>query len=103
MYLDVLRYWWCALLLLVVLHHARLAFRHGLRSLPGPFVARFTGLYRLSMVLYGDSPKQYRELHEKYGSIVRTGPNHVSVSDPSMIPTIYGIGSKYVKVMALWL
>lgn len=46
----------------------------------------------------GDSPQNYRKLHDKYGKIVRVGPNHVSVSDSAEIPKIYGVGSKYLKV-----
>ncbi|PVH70745.1 cytochrome P450 [Cadophora sp. DSE1049] len=49
------------------------------------------------MVVKGDSPANYLKIHQKYGKIVRVGPNHVSVSDPSMIPVIYGIGSKFLK------
>ncbi|KAH8666053.1 cytochrome P450 [Tricladium varicosporioides] len=49
------------------------------------------------MVYKGNAPQTYRELHKKYGPIVRTGPNHVSVSDPEMIPVIYGTGSNFRK------
>ena len=37
-------------------------------------------------------------LHEKYGSVVRTGPTTISISDPSYIPKIYGIGQGFHKV-----
>lgn len=69
-----------------------------LRKLPGPFLARFSGLYRLSMVYRGKAPEGYRALHNHYGKIVRAGPSHVSISDPSVIPIVYGLGSKYLKV-----
>ena len=85
-------------LLLLVLDYLRIYFRSGLRNIPGPLFARVSGLYRISLVRKGDAPAQYRRIHEQYGQIVRTGPNHVSVSDPAMIPVIYGIGSKYGKV-----
>ncbi|KAL2859238.1 cytochrome P450 [Aspergillus pseudodeflectus] len=49
------------------------------------------------MVYNGDGPANYRKVHEKYGPIVRVGPNEVSVADPNMIPVIYGIGSKFTK------
>ena len=87
------------LLILVLISYARTYFRKGVRSLPGPALARFSGLYRLSLVHDGHAPERYRELHQKYGPIVRTGPNHVSVSDTAMIPAIYGIGSKFLKVI----
>ena len=80
----------------------RRALRPGLQSVPGPFIARFSGLYRLYMSCSGRGPYHYRRLHEKYGRLVRVGWNHVSVSDPSMIPVIYGAGSKYVKVSNEW-
>jgi hypothetical protein len=50
------------------------------------------------MVGGGNAPVGYRTLHQKYGPIVRVGPNHVAVSDPSAIPVIYGLGSKFMKV-----
>ncbi|SMY26207.1 unnamed protein product [Zymoseptoria tritici ST99CH_1A5] len=71
--------------------------RHDLRNVPGPFWAKVSGLYRLSMVKGGSAPAEYRKLHQKYGPFVRVGPNHVAVSDPSAIPIIYGLGSKFLK------
>ena len=76
----------------------RLAYRTDLSPLPGPGWARFTGLYRVYRLWSGKAPSVYLELHQKYGPIVRTGPNTVSIADPSTIPTIYGIGSNFLKV-----
>ena len=87
-----------AFVVYIVADYGRTFFRKGLRTLPGPLLARFSGLYRLSMVVNGDSPQNYRKLHDQYAKIVRVGPNHVSVSDSSDITKIYGIGSKYLKV-----
>jgi len=87
-----------ALLFYVIASSFRAALRKGLNSIPGPLVAQFSGLYRLSMVYKGHGPQEYIKLHRKYGSIIRTGPNHVSIADASAIPTIYGIGSKFLKV-----
>ncbi|KAJ9606533.1 Cytochrome p-450 [Cladophialophora chaetospira] len=77
----------------------RTALRPGLRSLPGPLSARFFRFYRSSLVFGGTAPEEYRKVHEQYGPIVRVGPNHVSIADPSAIPVIYGIGtgSKFLK------
>lgn len=85
---------------IVLVDYVRAIFRAGLRTLPGPVLARFSALYRLSMVYKGNAPQTYRELHKKYGPIVRTGPNHVSVSDAEMIPVIYGTGSNFRKVIS---
>lgn len=73
-------------------------FRPGLRNVPGPLFAHLTSLYRIKLVWKGGAVENYSNLHRKYGSIVRTGSNHVSVSDPAMIPLIYGISSKFKKV-----
>ncbi|TKA74559.1 hypothetical protein B0A55_04445 [Friedmanniomyces simplex] len=37
------------------------------------------------------------KLHEQYGPLVRIGPKHVSFSDSSLIPQVYGITSKFWK------
>jgi hypothetical protein len=86
------------LVVILILNYVRVSLREGLRSLPGPVLARFSYLYRLLMVYNGDGPLNYRKIHQKYGPIVRVGPNEVSVADPNMIPVIYGIGSKFTKV-----
>jgi hypothetical protein len=87
-----------ALALLVLYSLARGPYRRGLRSIPGPYLARYSSIFRILLVRNGDAPSGYLELHKKYGPIVRTGPNHVSVSDPGMIPIIYGIGKRFNKV-----
>ena len=82
----------------ILVTYTRIIFRAGLKQLPGPITARFSSLYRLSLVYRGKAPFTYRKLHKKYGPIVRTGPNHVSVSDVEMIPVIYGTGNNFKKV-----
>lgn len=90
-----------ALSLLWIATRLQRLYRRDLRSLPGPLLARVSGLYRLSMVIGGKGPAEYRKLHQRYGPIVRVGPNHAAVSGPSAIPTIYGLGSSHVKVVIL--
>lgn len=80
----------------------RVAHRSDLASLPGPKWARFTGLYRVYRLWSGRAPAVYLRLHEAYGPIVRTGPNTVSIADPSTIPTIYGISSNFLKVFLVF-
>ena len=79
----------------------RLARRSDLVSLPGPGWARYTALYRVYRLWSGQAAAVYLELHRKYGAIVRTGPNTVSIADPVAIPTLYGINSNFLKVMPL--
>jgi len=83
---------------LFILDCVRLTVLSPLRGIPGPFLARVTGLYRLSLVSSGNAPENYRKLHDRHGKILRTAPNHVSIADASAIPIIYGLGSKFLKV-----
>ncbi|KAJ6442534.1 Pisatin demethylase [Purpureocillium lavendulum] len=79
------------------IQRVRQANRSDLRSLPGPTAARWTGFYRPWKLRDGGAHDFYRALHQKYGAIVRTAPNVVSVSDPKAITTIYAIGTKFYK------
>jgi hypothetical protein len=87
-----------AILAWQVLRHCQQVFRSDLRSIPGPTVARLTKYWRPWVLLGGQAPEIYYELHRKYGPLVRTAPGVVSVSDPTAVPKIYGIGSKFHKV-----
>lgn len=83
---------------LIFLSLLRNKFRSGLRSIPGPSLAAYTALWRYRDVRKGQAHKTAIDLHRKYGSLVRIGPNHVSVSDPREIKKIYGLKSGYTKV-----
>jgi hypothetical protein len=93
---------WYYLLLLApliyVLDTIRLAYRSSLRKIPGPAIAPWTRLWRVKLVWDGNAPWKYIQLHDKYGPVVRTGPNSVDISDPNAIPIIYGVTSKFTKV-----
>ena len=67
------------------------------RDVPGPFLAKFTDLYRLLVVWRRDAHDVHLALHKKHGDLVRIGPNCVSISMPDMVQTIYGIQKGYVK------
>jgi hypothetical protein len=72
-------------------------FRPGLFSIPGPRLASFTNFWRVFDVASGQTHLTAIALHEKYGPVVRTGPRHVSISDPALIPVIYATNGKYIK------
>jgi hypothetical protein len=74
------------------------AFKPSLIGVPGPITAKFSRLYLFYHAIKGDFNTLYRKLHDKHGSIVRVGPNKISISDPAAIPTIYGISSRFTKV-----
>lgn len=68
-----------------------------LRSVPGPFLARFTRLWFLFRVWRGRFDLDIIALHKRYGSIVRFGPSHYCFSDPEAIKIIYGKGTEFDK------
>ena len=72
-----------------------------LRELPGPLLARISSYYRVWLLSTGRGPAEYLELHRKYGSVVRTGPHHVSFSDPAMISVVYDLKHRFHKVSRL--
>jgi len=69
-----------------------------LRKLPGPLFASFSKFPRFFSVLRGRPHEWELEAHRKYGRIVRTGPEQVSVGDPAAINLIYNASDKFVKV-----
>ncbi|KAL8931153.1 MAG: hypothetical protein Q9208_000257 [Pyrenodesmia sp. 3 TL-2023] len=64
-------------------------FTSPLRKIPGPWIASLTNIWRLRNGLSGREEMIYMELHEKYGPVVRAGPDLVLVNDPEPLSTIY--------------
>lgn len=90
-----------AVLIVAILHILRVIYQPGLRTIPGHWLASFSRLYKIFLVYDGRCPEKERAMHKKYGPVVRTGPHHVSFSDPAVIPSIYGIAPNFVKVCSM--
>ena len=69
-----------------------------LRSVPGPLLAGLTNVPRLYWTWTKQPFKIHLSLHQKYGKLVRLGPNMVSAADPEAIPIIYGFNYDFQKV-----
>ena len=69
-----------------------------LRHIPGPIVCHCTDLLRVFHQARGQLLPWLTAVHEKYGTVVRIGPNCVSVSDPTKVPTIYTMHGEFIKV-----
>ncbi|KAF5541458.1 cytochrome p450 oxidoreductase [Fusarium phyllophilum] len=72
-------------------------FTSPLRAVPGPLLARYTNLWYLWRLSKSQFAYENIALHEKYGNIVRYGPNRFSFCDPRASKVIYGHGSHFVK------
>ena len=63
---------------------------HPLSKYPGPFWAKITDLYSTYHAWKGDRHLEFWRSHEKYGHVVRFGPNSVSFNTNSALKEIYG-------------
>ncbi|KAJ5797590.1 benzoate 4-monooxygenase cytochrome P450 [Penicillium pulvis] len=66
------------------------AWFHPLAAYPGPFFAKLTDLYSVVHALRGDRHEDLYQLHQRYGRIVRIGPNRVTILDAEALEPIYG-------------
>ncbi|KAH8590119.1 cytochrome P450 [Bisporella sp. PMI_857] len=71
--------------------------RSPIKNIPGPFIAKFTNLWRLFNTYAGRPELTQQMLHERYGPAVRIGPNLVSLSDPKLLRTIYNTRGDFLK------
>lgn len=76
----------------------------GLQDIPGPVFAKFSNLWRLVETWKGHYERVVQDLHRRHGNVVRVGPNVVSLADPDVIESIYGVKadlpkSDFYKVM----
>ena len=69
-----------------------------LKSIPGPFLARFTDLWRLLDVWIGRADLTQQALHKRYGRYVRLGPKFLSTTDPAAIKDLYTTRNAFPKV-----
>lgn len=67
-------------------------FFHPLSSFKGPLLWRVFRFPFIKALVGGNLPHQVRSLHEKYGPVVRVGPDELSFTDPAAWKDIYAKG-----------
>ncbi|KAJ7052211.1 high nitrogen upregulated cytochrome P450 monooxygenase 2 [Mycena amicta] len=70
----------------------RLSPWHPLAHIPGPTLAKISKLWSVKLALKGNKHRVFKQLHERYGDFVRTGPNEVSIIHSDAIKTVLGTG-----------
>lgn len=70
---------------------------HGLRKYPSPSIAGYTSWWLVFRSLRNERWVKVGEAHEKYGSVVRIGPKHLSFTSPAALREIYGHSATPVK------
>ncbi|KAM0349329.1 hypothetical protein ACHAPU_003738 [Fusarium lateritium] len=78
-----------ALLLIV---HLIIRLSSATAKVPGPFISNFTSLVLKWHELNANRTVYIHELHKKYGSVVRVGPDEVSFTSLAALKEIYGSG-----------
>jgi hypothetical protein len=75
----------------------RLSPLHPLASYPGPVAARATRLWACLKSKRGEQHWYSHELFQRYGNVVRTGPNHLIIRDADAIPIVLGMRAGWHK------
>jgi cytochrome P450 len=74
-------------LLLTALYNLLL---HPLRRYPGPLLSRALPFAHAQRIRSGRGPVDVHHLHERYGPVVRVGPNHLTYTDVRAWKDIFG-------------
>ena len=82
----------------VLVYYVSLYLASPLKDIPGPFLAKFSNLWRIFDYYKLTQPITQRRLHAKYGPAVRLGPNLVSLNDPALVDVIYNTRGTFRKV-----
>jgi hypothetical protein len=83
--------------ILIVTQYILAYLQSPLKKIPGPFLAKFSNIWRF-LNHYGQTHiETQRRLHKKHGDIVRLGPTTVSIADASLIKTIYNTRGTFLK------
>ncbi|KAI9901973.1 hypothetical protein N3K66_003790 [Trichothecium roseum] len=72
-------------------------FFHPLAKYPGPVLAKLTDAYQLVHAYRGDRHLEFWRLHQRYGPVVRFGPNSVSFDSAPALRDVYGFKANVVK------
>jgi hypothetical protein len=67
---------------------------------PGPFWARLTNGWKTVHIIRYNLSDAIREAHDRYGPIVRVGPNQLSLCAPEAIKETLGAGPTFEKTWA---
>ncbi|KAH8695171.1 cytochrome P450 [Talaromyces proteolyticus] len=70
---------------------------HPLAQYPEPLLGKLTSLWSVYHAFRGDRHLAIFELHQRYGTVVRIGPHHISINSASALGPIYGHGANVQK------
>ncbi|KAI0690887.1 high nitrogen upregulated cytochrome P450 monooxygenase 2, partial [Cerioporus squamosus] len=68
----------------------RLSPLHPLARYPGPLWRRVSMIGPAAVATKGNRHRMFADMHRKYGDVVRTGPNELSIADTSFVEPLLG-------------
>lgn len=77
---------WSVLIAVTLL---RRLYIHPLRKFPGKKLAALSKLYEAYLNFTGRQGLELKELHQKHGIIIRTGPNEISINDVDVLQLLH--------------
>ncbi|KAJ4418349.1 hypothetical protein N0V82_005630 [Gnomoniopsis sp. IMI 355080] len=86
-----------AVALAAVVYYVYSVLSSPLAKVPGPWYSKFTELVLRWHWLQGKRAKYVHSLHQKYGPVVRVGPDEVDVTDLPSIKAIHTVKATYIK------
>ncbi|KAF4631291.1 hypothetical protein G7Y89_g6844 [Cudoniella acicularis] len=72
-------------------------FFHPLRQYPGPWYTKSSRLWFIIKIFRGTVVYDIKQLHDKYGDIVRVAPNELSYTNPDAWQEVYGCNIRQVE------
>ncbi|KAI0727049.1 hypothetical protein C8Q72DRAFT_925512 [Fomitopsis betulina] len=64
---------------------------HPLYQYPGPYLAKLSNFYSTYIAASGKQHLHFERMHEKYGPIVRLGPNVLLIVDVDLLPSLLNL------------
>ncbi|KAF5679158.1 cytochrome P450 monooxygenase [Fusarium heterosporum] len=83
------------LVVLYVIDSIRIWYR--LSHIPGPFLAGFSTFWMMKESFKGEQPYAFQRANEKYGSLVRVGPNELVTDDAQLLRRMMAARSSYTR------
>ncbi|KAG5657686.1 hypothetical protein KAF25_007719 [Fusarium avenaceum] len=68
-----------------------------LSHVPGPFLAGFSKVWMVKESFKGEQPYAIQRANEKYGSLVRIGPNELATDDPQLLRRMMSARSSFTR------
>ncbi|KAH8200594.1 hypothetical protein TruAng_005246 [Truncatella angustata] len=87
----------CIAVALITLGAFQIRSWYRLRHIPGPLLASVSGAWMVKKALSGRFHEHLRNVSDKYGPLVRIGPNEVLSTDPEVLRMMSAARSPYTK------